>query len=286
MTEISLNDLPKYSPWIHRLMGLSLWEKKEKNEIEILREFDDEKWGNLLKMYKDAQNTLKFKDVEKIVYGGSENNAICVLEKKIFKTSSISAFNKQYELIFNTLKNFLPTKTICEFGAGYGQVILNLAKEKEFGSCDFIAAEYTSSGVELLKCLSSVENLKIGCGFCDLSSSSITDISIPEQSLIYTSFSAMYVPMMNENFVKGFIKFKPKVVVHFEPILQHCENDTMLGSFQSRYIEQNGYNLNLLSILKEAEGRKEIIIHKEIAQVFAPNPLLPMSIIAWSPIYN
>jgi hypothetical protein len=38
----SLDDLPKFSKWPARLLGLEPWESKEKTEVEIEREFGRE----------------------------------------------------------------------------------------------------------------------------------------------------------------------------------------------------------------------------------------------------
>ena len=45
---INLNELPRYSKWAKNLLELKKINFKRKNEKEINREFDIEKWGKIL----------------------------------------------------------------------------------------------------------------------------------------------------------------------------------------------------------------------------------------------
>ncbi len=282
--EININDLPKYSPWPYRLLCLENFEKKYKTASEILREYEDEKWGSLLTYIKSSNKTVSLKDVEKIVFG-KQPELISIKNGKLLKMTGYEAFKVQYKIVLNTLKNFLPTKAICEFGAGYGQIILNLANEKEISQIPLLAGEFTSSGEQLIDYLANVKSKKISTFHCDLSKPNGTyEKKIPHKSIIFTCFSACYVQEYNIKLIQNFISINPAVVINFEPIYEHCNSATLIGAMQKRYIELNGYNRNLLSILKEAEHKKIIKIVFEKSQVFGSNPFLPFSIVAWKPV--
>jgi hypothetical protein len=283
--EININDLPKHSNWPHRLLGLSEWKKKDKNASEVLREFNVEKWGSLLNYVKSVKNHLSLKEFEYLVYNDLDES-ICLINNKLVKKSAYNAFKEQYKIINENISEFLPAKAICELGAGYGQIILRLVDEMKFSNISKIAAEFTSNGVQLIHYLAKSLDQEVIIGNCDLSKRGITDINIPEHGIIFTSFAAMYVPEFSLNFVKDISLFKPSVVIHFEPIFEHCCIETLLGSMQRRYIELNDYNHNLLSVLQNAENQGLISIVKELPQVFGSNPFLPMSIIAWIPIID
>src|SRR6266581_3439119 len=49
LVRIEIDDLPKHSPWPKRLLSQEPFAVKSKTEKEVLREFEDEKWGSLLK---------------------------------------------------------------------------------------------------------------------------------------------------------------------------------------------------------------------------------------------
>jgi hypothetical protein len=283
MIEINVDDLPQYSNWPHRMLGLVEWEKKVKNSSEVLREFDRDKWGTLLDYIRSSQSSLSLKQVEKFVYGNPADIA-CLLNSKLVKLSSYAAFEEQYKIILEALSDQVQAKALCELGAGYGQIVLRLAKENSFSKLKIIAAEYTSSGVQLIEYLARSEKMNVVAGFCDLNKPGITDISIPHQGILFTSYSACYLTDCNLKFVEDISSFQPSVVYHFEPIYEHCNPRSLLGLMQQKYIEQNSYNRNLLTVLKDAETKGLIKIITEKPQVFGSNPFLPMSIIAWAPV--
>ncbi len=57
----------------------------------------------------------------------------------------------------------------------------------------------------------------------------------------------------------------------------------MLGLMQRRYVEINGYNTNLLSVLHKHRDDGKIDILVETPQIFGMNPFLPVSVLAWRP---
>lgn len=46
--KFTLDDLPRFSPWPRRLLGLETWQQRQKTSEEISREYENEKWGSLL----------------------------------------------------------------------------------------------------------------------------------------------------------------------------------------------------------------------------------------------
>ena len=46
---ISIEELPEYSDWPKRLLSLESFKIKYKTEKEVLREYQEENWGSLLK---------------------------------------------------------------------------------------------------------------------------------------------------------------------------------------------------------------------------------------------
>jgi hypothetical protein len=50
-----------------------------------------------------------------------------------------------------------------------------------------------------------------------------------------------------------------------------------------RYIEVNDYNRNLVSLLRAQQAEGALRILEELPAVLGVNPLLPVSVIVWSP---
>jgi len=283
MNHTLLNELPKFSPWPHRLLGIELWEQKVKNSIEVTREYEGEKWGPLWERVRSSGKPVSLDEIEDWLSGG-RSDTLCLLHGELTLMSPGEVFEAQLEIVTQTISSFLPMSTLVELGAGYGHIILNLARKMDLSNCRLLAGEYTSSGVNLLKYLSQSENLKVSVGRCDFSKTPITDCNIPGKAVIYTSYAATYIPEYSMAFIEEILSWRPKVVVHFEPLFEHCDQSTLLGAMQRRYIEVNGYNRNLLSILRDGEKKGSIKICLEQRQVFGNNPFLPFSIIAWYPI--
>jgi hypothetical protein len=281
--EININDLPKYSNWPHRILGLSEFKKKKKTKSEILREFDIDKWGDLLKKISSSNLQLSLKEVENLMYNESDHS-ICLINNRLVKMSPYDAFKEQYRITLETISSFMPATSLCELGAGYGQIILNLAKESIFANTKIIAAEYTMSGVKLLQHISESEKIDIVSGYCDLGSPKITKINIPKNGIIFTSYAAHYINANNIKWVEAICLLNPSIVIHFEPIYQHYNKESLLGAMQCRYMELNDYNCDLLLVLKHAENNGLIEIVKELPLVTASNPFMPISVIAWKPI--
>jgi hypothetical protein len=83
--------------------------------------------------------------------------------------------------------------------------------------------------------------------------------------------------------MNGLIALEPKVVIHVEPVYEHCDPATLLGLLRQRYIQANGYNRNLSTILHDHEALGSLEIIHESVPGFGPNPLLAASVIAWKP---
>ena len=168
-----------------------------------------------------------------------------------------------------------------ELGAGFGQVILNLSKRKAFDRARLIAGEYNQSGIDLIRILGKNQDSDIEVGCCDITNSQIIDLDVPENSLVFTSYVCHYVPKIKERFIDALIKLRPKAVVHFEPIYEHCNTDHLLGLLRKRYIEVNDYNTNIISLLHSQQRLGKIRILEEKPCIFGGNPLLTVSIVAW-----
>jgi len=277
-----LDLLPQYSPWPARLLGVDPWKGRKKIASELMREFEDEKWGPLWAAVSSSGRRVGIEDVEKIVFDDGKE-IMCWAQNRLQLMSTKDARTMQLALIASTLKTVQPCASVVEIGAGYGQIILNLAKDPDFENADLMAAEYTQSGVKLMDHLVGSKNIKLTTAHCDLSATPIIDMEIPEGSILFTSYAAHYVPAYTSAVIDRLSALKPAMVVHFEPVYEHCDGATLLGLMQKRYIQTNDYNQNLLSIIHGERDKGKIEVTIEERQVFGMNPLLPMSIVAWRP---
>lgn len=277
-----LEDLPRYSPWPARLLGLQSWSPTPKTAAEVTREYDRDKWGEVWRRIRDRQGGVRLADVES--WQGDPARECLIWEGGRWDVMSASAARIRYfDWLASVLKPYLPASAVVELGAGYGSVLLGLARRGFFGSSRLLAGEYTASGLESLRALARAEGLKVESGRCDLAQRPICDWGVDHDALVYTSYAACYLPHMTEQFVRGLLDLRPARVVHVEPLYEHCQGCDLLSLLRRRYIEANDYNRNLLDVLRDAASRGMIDLEHVGEPGFGANPLLAASVVVWRP---
>lgn len=277
----SLDELPKFSKWPARLLGLEIWETKQKNPAEIEREFGREKWGTLLERFKSNPGS-RLEDVDKWAAGDAVTTLASV-DHHIVEMTPAESHEAYVAYIASALEPHLPASALVELGCGYGSVILGLARKASFQDIPYFAADFTRTGPELADLIGSAESIRLTTGKADLRANPVTDLDIPPGALVYTAYAAQYVEPLTADFVNGLIALKPRTVIHIEPVYAHCDPATLLGLLRQRYIEANGYNRNLSTILHDHERQGSLEIIHESVPGFGSNPLLAASVIAWRP---
>lgn len=278
--QFTLNDLPRFSSWPARLLGLEQWEQRQKTSEEVVREYEHEKWGPLLSRLIQQGGNVTLGQVDEWVLG-EWPESLCSVQDR-FELLSVHEAHKHYlQVVESTLKTFMPLGDLVELGAGYGSIILALARCRALDPLRVYAGEYVQSGVSLIQQLAKNEGISAVVGRCDLTSDKLVDFNIPHGAVIYTSMATPYVTSIDRLFVERFVRLHPRVVIHFEPCYEHFDVESLLGAMRKRYIEVNGYNKNLISVLHQErdQGRIDILVEKK--SVFGINPLLPISVVAW-----
>ena len=280
----TLDDIPKYAPWINRILGAEPWSQKERTPEENSREFNIDKWGNLYQWYSDNGYQKNINEVNEYWYRGLDSTLM--FERDKFDLVPVSRANTKYlDLVYNTINKYSPLSSVLELGAGFGNIIINIAKKLD-DNIGIYAAEYTHNGRRLINNIANNDNIDIAVGSCDFITGEINGISVPADSCIITSYASQYVPILDDKFIDSILKLRPKVVIQFEPVYEHCDDGSLFGLLRKRYIEINDYNTNLLTLLKNEEKKGTIYIIKERAIVFAVNPLLAISVVIWIPNYS
>jgi len=282
--EFTIDDLPSFSRWPARLLGLEPLNQRQKSTAEVTREFEKEKWGALLsKINSDSGpvdlDTAEGWAIEEIP------DTLCSIGKRFELLSAVEARRRYLAVIESVLNRYLPAPALVELGAGYGSVILQLARKKAYSGLSLFAGEFTASGIELIRRFALAASIRITVANCDLASKWIVDFPLPEGALIFTSMAAHYIPHLTSDYVNGIAAFFPRVVVNIEPCYEHCDLATLTGALRRRYIEVNDYNRNLVSLLHAEQVAGRLRILEEERDVVGINPLLPVSVIAWSPLH-
>ena len=264
------------------MVGTEPWEQRVKNRVEIEREYQLEKWGSLLVKVEESPWPLRLADLDLIMQGGDEL-VICADGADLFEMTARDAHLRYRDFVANILKDYLPATALVELGAGYGSVIVDLARRPEFAGIPAFGLELTPAGTQLIKLMAAAENVSVTAAECDMLARNVTDAPVPAGSLIFTSYAAYYEPQLRKSFLDGLAAMRPRAVVLIEPCYEHCDDSTLLGLLRRRYIEVNDCNTNLATLIHQESEAGSVKILDERKAAFGPNPLLAASVIVWEP---
>jgi hypothetical protein len=279
---IELDELPRYSGWVAYLLGLkSLSRPFDKSPENIAREYGQDKWGILLQNLRLVDNPT-IEDADRLYVG--ERYIPFYTEGKLYIADITDVDAAYFHLIKNELQPLIQQSGhIVELGAGYGAIILKLATLPGFDTLSYTAGEFTDTGVACMNYLASEVRGRFEAGFCDLMDLNLEGYAIPEHAIFMTSWAMACIKGFPKTTLNEIIRYKPKAVIHFEPIYEHWSEDALLHMLWKKYCRMNDYNRSLLSALKEYETEGIIQIAEERKNIFGSNPLAPVSIVKWAP---
>ncbi len=271
---IDLDELPRYSIWPARLLS-DTGSVYEKTKAEILREFDQEKWNELLiRLRSSPVRTLE--QLEALMFFASSQMAYSIAGE--YYRSTPFAVNHIYKrFLEHELRRADDVTCIAELGAGAGNLIMHLAKNTQLAKT-WIAYELTESGRALTRMVATTEDLPVVAEFLDFDDPKTLVPSMPERTIYYSSFALAYCKDP-EGFLESLIGAKAKEIVLFEPIYQFFDETTLSGLLAKSYFEKNDYSKALFPAIQKlaAQGILEWDAVKKNG--FAHNPLCPISII-------
>jgi len=278
MEKISVNELPKYSPWVAQLLGLEPFDRPVRNLAKIDAEYDKDKWGKLLAYYKRKQGGTVQEIRAQEMNLRLKADAICVSrEGQLFLTSAHNYLALEDNIIVNALAEFISAATVVvELGSGYGYnfSILNDA----YPGRVWIGGEYSQNGLKLANLLfADCDNISF-LPFNWYDHSWPIFETIEGKALVFTRESVEQLPRAI-SVLPTFQKYREKIsaVVHLEPVYELIDRESTLGLMRRAYTQLNDYNTDLLSSLK-AMG---VQILKTQYDVIGRNPLNPTSLIYW-----
>jgi len=276
---ISIEELPEYSDWPKRLLSLESFNIKYKTEKEVLREYQEEKWGSLLKKI-EGLNNFNLDDIEHL---DEDLNKVvpCYNKSEFYLAEGKYIYDQHLMLYENILGPYVESAScLVELGAGYGSKLFRLSEKDLFSDMPLFAGEYTKAGRNIISRVSKELGKKVEVGYCDFRNLILDGLDIPENAVIFTSYSLHYVPKISNYFIDFLLELKPKIVVHFEPCYEYFTEKSLHEMMCKRYIELNDYNKNIVSILEAGKKSKKITV-KTKRNVIGSNPFLPISVLEW-----
>ncbi len=276
MEIIEFNKLPQYTKLFYKIINQKKIHKK--TESEVLREFDKEKWGDLLSKIKNKEK-ITYEDVIYCELPKENKNVFFNNKKGFIYATNEEIIKENIDLYENVLSKYTNQSSgLVELGAGYGAKIIDLSRRTFASNIALYAGEIANSGVEIINLFSEKLKLNLKAQKYNFRKSTTKNFFIPKNAVIYTSFAMHYIPNIKKNYFENILNFKPKAFVMFEPLYEFHDSQTIHSLLCRKYIELNDYTMNFKEILNElkSDNKYKINITKN---VFGNNPFLPLSVI-------
>ena len=149
MKEVSLGDLPRWSRWPTRLLGLTPCNQTARTVEKVDKEYEQGKYAHLLARYEQEPKKLNADDIENINYNLPADEPTCFSRgDKLYEVPLAHAREQYYALIRDYLRPYAETcPTVVELGSGYGYNLWMLKKHVPFAN--FWGADYSANAVRL-----------------------------------------------------------------------------------------------------------------------------------------
>ncbi len=282
MQPIDFDEIPLYSNVPAQLLNPST-KLLRKNKLEVQREYDHDKWGSLLEFARAAPH-LTLEMIEDH-YTPSTSNTPYYERGRYYLATAREMLDRHIELYASILQPHLADAScLVELGAGFGSKILRLARRPEFSGLPLVAGEFTRNGRALINIVASSCRVPIRVGCCNFWDMTFHALNLPENAVIFTSYSVHYVPKLSEKFVTALATLKPKSIINFEPVYEYFPTDTIHGLMCRRYTEINDYTRNLGAVIENARARGQLSV-TITKNILGSNPFLPISAIEWRPTH-
>ena len=279
MQEISVNDLPKYSPWIARLLGLEPFSKRVRNPYQVNAEYDQDKYLELLAHFYEHPD-VDHELLRLYETGANADGDTCISkEGKLFPTTVSDARDLDRQTLVKCLEDVMEhTRVVVELGCGYGYNFSVLSKA--YPNRTWIGGEYSHNAVTLS------ELLYRDCPHINIQPFNWYDDtwdvfdSLEAEAVVFTRHSIEQLPQAKPA-LQTMAKYKDKIkrVVHLEPIYElFTQQTSTLAQMRQAYILMNDYNTDLLATLTSMNVK----IEKIQDDLIGGNPLNPTCVVQWT----
>lgn len=156
------------------------------------------------------------------------------------------------------LKYLAPVNRIYEFGTGTGRYLYLLSQI--FPDKELIGLDWTAASVAILELIAKATAHPIrGLRFDMLEPGS--DVRVEPDSGVFTVGSMEQLGDRFEPFFRYLLEEKPRIVVHFEPIIEFYREDSLFDYLAILYHRQRNYLHGFYPALRDlsAEGRIEVL---------------------------
>jgi hypothetical protein len=284
MRPLRLSELPAWSPWPVRLLGLDGFQVPHRDVDKIEAEYNQDKWLKCLEAFRDSQGTMDARALRLFGYGGNAQQVRAAVHRGRLVTATVETLLDAYDRILADAMaaSIAGSRTVVELGASFGQILWGLAQR--FPDRAYRGGEYSENAVTLAQELYG-PGYKSGGPDIAVSRLNFYDdaYEVLERAegpvTVFTSQAIEQIPSA-AHIIDVLAKYRDKIVsvFHLEPSYE-LYDDSLLGLMRRRYIEINDYNRDLIGAL---QGRSDVRILRLEPEVIGWNPFNALALVHWT----
>lgn len=279
MRPLRLSELPAWSPWPARLLGLDRFEAPRRDVDKIDAEYNRDKWLKCLEAFRDSRGTMDARALRLLAYGGNSQELRAAVHRGRLVVTTVGTLLDAYdEILADALAGAIAgSRTVVELGSSFGQILWGLAER--FPDRAFRGGEYSENAVALAR--------ELYAGGPDIAVSALNFYDDAYEVLeraegpvtVFTSQAIEQIPSA-AHIVDVLARYRDKIVsvFHLEPSYE-LYDDSLIGLMRRRYIELNDYNRDLIGVL---QGRSDVRILRLEPEVIGWNPFNALALVNWT----
>ncbi len=305
------SDATLYSPWPRRLVRTEDWQRPDRDEAEILREFNDgwfrkclDLWDSfsvglnpstahpdaVLRFFYQVLKELSL-EVERnsALYHSQPDSSLFSIDDQLLVGDLILGSMIHIDMIVRYVDKLLsqnPVPVIVEPGCGNGIILFHLYARLNINR--IVGGDLCPNAVTLGNRIS--ETLGIPGTFKlfdykDRSSMRALTDGL-EDYVLLTCHSIEQTPIaLTDAIIDDILNLPspPRAVIHFEPMVAEGE-DTLMGELCREYAERNHYNTSLLGVVSRCERERRLAIVGYQKRFFGLNAFYATSMLSWRPL--
>ena len=276
---IDIDDLPRWSDWPARLLGLDTFTPPVRTTAKIEAEYGQVKYAVCLKAWEESGRTLDATEL-RLHHYAQDSAALraAVYQGRLVAAPATQIIAWYDDLLVEWMAAAISrARTVVELGCGFGHILWSL--RQRFPGKQWRGGDYTATAVELAAGLYA-DHPDISVERFDFYADRYPMLEKAEGPVVVLTSQAQEQIPDSRSTLDTLTRYRDKIIAgfHIEPAYDLQDTSTLLGQMRRRYLEINDYNRNLFG---ELQRRPEIRVLRMEKDVIGWNPFNSLGMVHW-----